>query len=396
MQPAWRRAVGVLLLAIAACTPTRTVPPPVPAPAPVPPAVPATGLQFEAAGWAQLPGWDADALAQAWPALLASCATTRMDVAFAATCARAAALADPDEAAVRAFLEQALRPWRLVWHEAGQVRDEGLVTGYYEPVLRGARRRGGAYQWPLYGVPPDLLTVDLGALYPALAGERVRGRLVDGRVVPYPSRAELADGRLLAGHELLWADDPVDAFFLQVQGSGRVQLAEGGTVRLAYADVNGQPYRAIGRYLVEQGEFEREAVNAPALRRWLRDNPARRDEVLGSNPSVVFFREEPIADPTQGPRGALGVALLAGRSVAVDPRWVPLGAPLFLDTTHPLQARPLRRLVLAQDTGGAIRGALRADLFFGLGDKAGDEAGHMQRQGRLWLLWPAGADPANR
>ncbi|MGC4027322.1 MAG: MltA domain-containing protein [Steroidobacteraceae bacterium] len=397
MRVCGRGRAGSLLLFgmlfIAACTPTRVVQRPESSPQqPEPPPEPPQ-LRLEAADWSQLPGWAADSLPQAWPALLASCAAPRLDTAFAGTCGRARTVPG-DAAALRAFIERELRPWQLVFTENGQTGREGLITGYYEPVLRGARQRGGAYQTPLYGVPPDLVTVDLGALYPALQGERVRGRLEGRRVVPYPDRAQLADGRALAGRELLWVDDPVDAFFLQIQGSGRVRLTDGKTVRLAFADVNGHPYKAIGRYLVERGELTVEQATAPGLREWLRLNPQRRDEVLASNPSVVFFREEPLADPALGPRGALGAPLTAGRSVAVDPRWLPLGAPLFLSTTHPVTGAALQRLVLAQDTGGAIRGALRADLFFGLGPEAGDVAGRMRQPGRMWLLWPAGAVPA--
>ena len=272
----------------------------------------------------------------------------------------------------------------------------GLITGYYEPVLRGARKKGGAFQTPLYSVPDDLLIVELGDLYPALKGERVRGQLQGRRVVPYPDRALLADGKLLAGKEIVWVDSAVDAFFLQIQGSGRVQLTDGTTVRLAYADVNGQPYRAIGRQLVADGELTLEQATAPGMRQWLAEHPDRAPAVLNSNPSVVFFREEKITDAALGPRGALGVPLTAGRSVAIDARILPLGAPLYLSTTHPVSGEPLRRLVVGQDTGGAIRGAIRADLFFGLGPEAGELAGRMRSDGQLWLLWPRDYTPALR
>lgn len=391
---------ALALLALSACS---TLPPEPPSTAdrPVGPAPAPAELQlrYEPADWSQLPGWATDSTAAAWPALLASCGATRLDAAFASPCARARAVPATAAHAQRAFLESELRPWRITLVDpAGREapRASGLITGYYEPVLRGARTRGGAFQTPLYAVPEDLVTVELGELYPALAGERVRGRLQGRRVVPFPDRAQLADGRLLAGRELLWVDDPVDAFFLQIQGSGRVQLTDGTTVRLAYADVNGHPYRAIGRYLVEKGELTVEQATAPGLREWLRTHPERREEVLNSNPSVVFFREEPLADPARGPRGALGVPLTAGRSIAIDPRWLPLGAPMFLDTRHPVTDAPLQRLVLAQDTGGAIRGGIRADLFFGLGPEAGDAAGRMRHEGALWLLWPAGAEPPRR
>jgi len=293
------------------------------------------------------------------------------------------------------MLESTLRAWQVTTQVPGQKGSvqTGLITGYYEPVLSGARKKGGPFQTPLYSVPDDLLTIDLGDLYPSLKGERVRGRLQGRRVVPYPDRALLADGKLLAGKELVWVDSPIDAFFLQIQGSGRVQLTDGTTVRLAYADVNGQPYRAIGRQLVADGELTVEQATAPGIRQWLLDHPERAPAVLNSNPSVVFFREEKITDPSLGPRGSLGVPLTAGRSVAIDSRILPLGAPLFLSTTHPISGEPLRRLVVGQDTGGAIRGAIRADLFLGLGPEAGDLAGRMRSDGQLWLLWPRDHTP---
>jgi membrane-bound lytic murein transglycosylase A len=298
-----------------------------------------------------------------------------------------------DARAQRQLIETRLRPWRVVT-TTGAARhhplrsDAGLITGYYEPFLNGSRKKSNIFRTPLYAVPDDLVTVELGDLYPALQGARVRGRLQGKKVVPYPDRAQLADGRMLAGKELLWVNNAIDAFFLQIQGSGRVHLDDGSTVRLAYADVNGQPYRAIGRYLVQQGEMTVEQATAPALREWLLAHPERQQEVFNQNPSVVFFREEKLVDTNAGPNGALGVPLTPGRSVAIDPRWLPLGAPLFLSTTHPVTAAPLQRLMIAQDTGGAIRGALRADVFWGWEDGAGEAAGRMRAQGALWLLWP--------
>lgn len=355
-------------------------------------AAPAPELRYESASWSSLPGWMADDLRAAWPALLASCGSPRL-TAWAAFCREAQALdARGDATALRALVESRLRPWRIVTLSRdgrAERREQGLITGYYEPVLNGARQRGGAFQTPLYAVPEDLVTVELGELYPALQGERVRGRLQGRRVTPYPDRAQLADGKLLAGREIVWVDSAVDAFFLQIQGSGRVRLPDGSTLRLAFADVNGHPYRAIGRHLVERGELTVEQATAPGLRQWLAENPGRQAEVFNTNPSVVFFREEKIGDPAVGPRGALGVPLTAGRSLAIDPRQLPLGAPLYLATAHPTTGAPVERLMLAQDTGGAIRGALRADLFWGLGHEAGEAAGRMRHDGALWLLWPA-------
>jgi membrane-bound lytic murein transglycosylase A len=367
-------------------------------PSPVGPApeVPPPQLHLEPVAWSALPGWQHDELTAAWPALLASCRVARMGAVWGSFCAAAAGVNATDANAQRALLEAQLRPYRLLTLSLDgkrERRDTGLITGYYEPVLNGSRQRSGAFQWPLYAVPDDLVSVELGELYPALKGERIRGRLQGRRITPYPDRAQLTDGKLLAGKEIVWTDSAVDAFFLQIQGSGRVRLTDGSTLRLAYADVNGHPYRAIGRHLVERGELTVEQATAPGLRQWLADHPERQAEIFNHNPSVVFFREEKLGDPTVGPRGSLGVPLTAGRSLAVDPRLLPLGAPLFLATTHPVNGAALQRLMLAQDTGGAIRGALRADLFWGLGAEAGDVAGRMRQEGALWLLWPVGEPP---
>jgi membrane-bound lytic murein transglycosylase A len=269
--------------------------------------------------------------------------------------------------------------------------DTGLITGYYEPMLRGSRKRGGAYQTPLYKVPDDLLTIDLGSVYPTLRNMRLRGRLVGKKVVPYGTRAEIERANL-PGKELVWVDDAVEAFFLEVQGSGRVQLDDAGeTVRIAYADQNGHPYKAIGRWLVEQGELTVEQASAQGIKAWIAAHPERRQELFNVNPSYVFFREERLPDPSQGPKGALGVPLTPARSVAIDPKFLPLGAPLFLATTEAGSEVPMRRLMMAQDTGGAIRGAVRADFFYGFGGNAADKAGLMKQQGRIWVLMPRNA-----
>lgn len=363
-----------------------------PASEPAPPPV----LRYLPADWQALPGWQADDTRAAWPALLASCASPRLASAWATFCTQARTVDATNAAAQRALIESRLRPWQIVLDSAderGARQDRGLITGYYEPVLNGSRNRGGNFQTPLYAVPDDLVTVELGALYPALQGERIRGRLQGRRITPYPDRAQLNDGRVLAGREIVWVDSAVDAFFLQIQGSGRVRLPDGSVLRLAFADVNGHPYRAIGRYLVERGELTVEQATAPGLRQWLAENPTRQQEVFNTNPSVVFFREQALGDPAVGPNGALGVPLTAGRSLAIDPRLLPLGAPMYLASVHPVTGAPLERLMLAQDTGGAIRGALRADYFWGLGPEAGDAAGRMRHDGALWLLWPADQPP---
>jgi membrane-bound lytic murein transglycosylase A len=235
--------------------------------------------------------------------------------------------------------------------------------------------------------------VDLASVAPETANIRLRGKLQGRRVVPYPSRAEITAGDLLAGQELLWVDDPVDAFFLQVQGSGRVQFPDGTQVRLGYGDQNGHPYRSIGRWLVDRGELTLDQATMQGIRAWIARNPARARELLDANPSYVFFRELPLGDPAAGPVGALGVPLTPGRSVAADPRYVPLGAPLVIATVDPASGAPLVRPVLAQDTGGAIRGPLRFDYFWGFGAAAGDNAGRQRHDVRAWLLVPRGSTP---
>lgn len=271
---------------------------------------------------------------------------------------------------------------------------QGLVTGYYEPILRGRRTISSGYRVPVYGVPQDLIVVDLADLHPELRHLRLRGRLEGRRLLPYWSRAEIERRALGAGGEapskppvLAWVEDPVELFFLQVQGSGQIELDSGERIRLGYADQNGHPYRSLGRYLVNNAELPLEQASMQGIKAWARTNPAKLADALNANPSYVFFR---LLDSAEGPFGALGVALTPGYSIAVDPRFVPLGAPVFLATTMPNSPESLERLVVAQDTGGAIRGALRGDLFWGSGESAGALAGRMRQSGRMWLLWPRG------
>jgi membrane-bound lytic murein transglycosylase A len=216
---------------------------------------------------------------------------------------------------------------------------------------------------------------------------RLRGRLEGRRVVPYYPRADIEAGKAaVQGHELVWTDDAVELFFLQIQGSGRVRLDTGETIRLSYADQNGHPYRSIGRLLVEQGQLTLDQASMQGIKQWAERNPERLGELLNQNGSYVFFRETAAA--TDAPPGALGVPLTAGRSLAVDPRAMPLGAPVFVSTTWPNASTPLRRLMMAQDTGGAIRGAVRADFYWGSGPEAGVTAGRMRQTGQLWVLLP--------
>ncbi|MBI1890135.1 MAG: murein transglycosylase A [Burkholderiales bacterium] len=331
-------------------------------------------------------GWAQDDLREAWPAFMASCDVLVRKADWKEVCTLARNVNVANDGAARRFFETYFTPHQIVNTDSSE---QGLITGYYEPLLRGARTRGGPFQTPLYRVPENLLIVDMVSLYPELKGMRLRGRLVGNKVVPYYSRAELEKSGALEGKELLWVDNPIEAFFLEVQGSGRVQLADSNeTVRVAYADQNGHPYKSIGRYLVDKGEMPLSQASMQGIKAWIAANPGRQQELLNANPSYVFFKEEKLADPQMGPKGALGVPLTARRSIAVDARYLPLGAPVFLATTQPLSDVPLQRLVMAQDTGGAIRGALRADFFWGFGSDAAANAGRMKQSGRMWVLLP--------
>ena len=358
-----------------------------PAPTPPPPPAGPFSRKLQPAKWSDLPGWNEDDQAAAWPAFIASCrgvASKPHGASWKRTCDLARAADGKPGHAPRRFFENQLKPYAVL---AADGNATGLVTGYYEPLLRGNRTRVKGYEQPVRGVPDDLLTIDLGTVFPELKDKRVRGRLEGNKVVPYWSRAEIAArGDKVPSRTLLYVDDAVELFFLQVQGSGRVNLPDGTTVRLNYADQNGYPYQSIGRVLVDRGELKLEDASMQGIQAWARANPGRLDELLNSNPSYVFFREAP--NGNGGPVGALGVPLTAGRSIAVDPRSVPLGAPVFLATTRPNSTKPLNRLMLAQDTGSAITGAVRADFFWGFGKEAGEQAGRMKQSGRMWVLLP--------
>ena len=347
--------------------------------------------------YAELPGWGTDDLSGAWSAFLRSCRALRFRDSWVAACGKAAEMVTPTSDAVRDFFEANFTPYRVTNPDG---TTQGLVTGYYEPLLEGSRTRRAPYLYPLYAPPDDLLIIDLASVAPDTKNLRLRGRIEGRRVVPYYSRAEIDDGMApVVGKEIVWVDDPIEAFFLQIQGSGRVHLQSGETIRIGYADQNGHPYASIGRYLVEQGELKAGEASMEAIQAWARAHPSRVEELLDHNPSYVFFRELPPEDSGEGadgndgyvgPIGALGVPLTAERSIAVDRRFVPLGAPVYLATTWPHSDAPLDRLMIAQDTGGAIRGPVRADYFWGTGREAGQLAGRMRQQGAMWVLLPNG------
>ncbi|QPS43435.1 MltA domain-containing protein [Burkholderia humptydooensis] len=361
----WAAAAAVAAL-LAACggTPVRQASRPTGA-AIVPGQIAAARLTPVA--WQQVPGWQDDSLIGATIALRQNCARLARQANWQRACAAALRLDDLDVGSARTFFETYFTPFQFANNDGTL---DGLVTGYYEPLLHGSRVRRGPYQYALYRWP---------------AGYRAGASM--------PARGQLMRSGALNGNELVWVDDPIEAFFLQVQGSGRVVLDDGAVMRVGYGGTNNQPYRSIGKWLLDHGELGAGQATMQGIKAWARANPSRVDALLDTNPRFVFFREMPSQEDVphggaDGPVGALGVPLTPERSIAVDPSSIPLGTPVFLQTTRPMTNAPLNRLVFAQDVGTAIKGGVRADYFWGLGDDAGDQAGRMKQTGRMWLLFP--------
>lgn len=383
----WFLLILVMLLQAACVRPPEKAPE-VSGPPPVPPEIPKAPAAIPAS-WADLPDWDRDDPRPVLEGLRQTCLALRWRDGWQEVCA-AVSLSQPQDAGqARSFFENWFTPWKLQQEDGS---DTGLLTGYYVPDIRGSRVPDEHFRYPVYGVPDDLLVIDLASVYPELGDYRLRGRLDGRRVVPYWPRRDI-DARpdLLQGHELFWVEDPVELFFLQIQGSGRVVLPDGSRVMINYADQNGHPYRSIGRLLLERGAMTRDQMSMQNIRAWTQKHPEQVTELLAENPSYVFFRE--LGPEWQTPPGSMGLALYPERSVAVDPKYVPLGAPVWLDASWPMSDAPLRRLMLAMDTGGAIKGRVRADFFWGMGPEAGALAGRTRQPLRLWLLLPRGVAP---
>ncbi|MGF1544335.1 MAG: murein transglycosylase A [Parvularculaceae bacterium] len=367
---------------------------------------------FERVDFSELEGWDGDDAAASLRSFRLSCAQYAdkpADAAFGADprfgrigdwLAACAAASSVPSAGARAFFEGAFAPVRLIeTYEAGAgaprdrgpvARRRGLVTGYFEPIYPGAVSPDDVYAAPALERPADLVTVDLGRFRNALSGERIAGRVVDGRLEPYPSRAEINGGALSARATALAYLRPTDLFFLQIQGSGRVDVPGRKPMRLGYDGQNGWPYRAIGRDLIEQGALTRENVTMASIRDWLdAAEPAMARAMRERNASYVFFRElDDLPDPSLGPLGAQGAQLTPRRSLAVDRRWIPLGAPVWLAFEEAPIDADLGGLYVAQDVGGAIRGPLRGDVFIGAGDAAGALAGRLKARASFVVFVP--------
>ena len=327
----------------------------------------ASSASLSPVNFSDIPGWNEDTLTDAWQSWLQSCNALRKrktgPVNWAAVCDRANAQKPRD---AKTFFENNFRAYSVRNQVTGQ--SEGLVTGYYEPIINGSRIRTERYTVPLYAYPKSWLRA---------------------KPNPAPTRAELLSSGLLKGSEIAWVEDPVAAASMQIQGSGKIRLDSGQIVRFGFAGTNDQPFKSSAQWLLDRREITRAEATMQGISEWGKRNPNKVQEMLNANPRFVFFKELPSsANQDLGPIGALGVPLSPGRSVAIDPRAIPLGAPIFLETTKPLSNQPIRRLVMAQDTGKAIVGPVRVDYFWGTGDEAGELAGRMKQNGRVWLLLP--------
>jgi membrane-bound lytic murein transglycosylase A len=347
--------------------------------------------RLERTTWSSVRDWQRDDTSDALTAFDQGCLVLRAQPDWQGVCDAAARLlaSKPNKEAAAQFFQSNFTPFRVLNADESQT---GVVTGYYEPLLHGSRVKTSVFKYPVYAQPQDLVIVDLADLYADLKFRRLRGRLLDNKLVPYYDRAEIESVREpLKGLEIVWVDNAVELFFLQIQGSGQIQLPDGSRVRVGYAEQNGHPFRSLGGVLIRRGEIKPERASMQGIKAWAARNPKRLQQYMNANPSYVFFKE--ISAAGSGPIGTLGVPLTAERSIAVDARVIPLGVPVFLSTTYPGTNQPLTRLMVAQDTGGAIAGAVRVDFYWGFGDEAGELAGRMKQSGEKWVLLPNGYEP---
>jgi membrane-bound lytic murein transglycosylase A len=327
---------------------------------------------------------ESDNLLPAWTAWLRSCSSLKQKDAWKKVCDLTDSIKEPSNENIQNYFKKYFNVYTATNLDGS---DTGMITGYYQPILKGSKVKTAQYKVPLYTTPKDLITVDLSEVYPELKSKRLRGKLAGNKLVPYLSRAEIdGQGSPLAGNEIVWVEDPVEAFFLEIQGSGIIHFDNGDIMQIGYADQNGYPFKAIGSTLIQRKEITMAEASMEGIKNWARKNINKLREFLNINASYVFFRKLP--DDLPGPIGALGVSIEAERSVAIDPKFIPLGAPIFLSTTQPNTTDPLERLMVAQDTGGAIRGGVRADFYWGSGYEAGRKAGSMKQQGKIWTLLP--------
>ncbi len=301
-------------------------------------------------------------------------------------CQKAVELAQSSHKNDPVIARQFFEKWFTPYHAKSGLDSKGLFTGYYEATLYGSKTPNEVYQTPLYKRPDDLVMVELSDFREDLRGRRIAGAVRDNRLKPYATRADIDDGYLKGkGLELVWVSDPADAFFLHIQGSGQVKLSDGRVMRVGYDGQNGHPYHAIGRELIARGELAKDVVSLQSIKEWMKSNPEKAQDLRNMNPSFIFFKEM----QSHQPMGSEGVPLTPHRSLAVDRKFIPMSTPMWVNVEHPLHKKhQIQTLMIAQDTGGAIRGPIRGDLFWGSGQDAEVLAGHMKSKGEYWLLLP--------
>lgn len=326
-----------------------------------------------------LPNWENEDYDDALANFINSCKSKKTKQMYEDLCLKA-----ENTKLAKTFLQEEFLPYRINTEDG---EEEGLLTGYYEPQLYGSLEKTQKYKYPIYTTPKDLIIVDLSSIYPDLKNYRLRGKIEGNKLVPYDTR-EQSSSKHIESDVICYTDSKIDLFFLEVQGSGRVVLENGETIFIAYDNQNGHKYKSIGKYLVNIGALSMEEVSLQTIRAWLKENPSRIDEVLNHNSSVVYFKQD-----KQPASGSLGVCLTASRSIAVDRRYIPLGSMLYLNAK--IANEDVSKIVLAQDTGGAIKGAIRADMFLGTGNDAMNTAGELKSPLELWILLPKNKKVSN-
>ena len=341
----------------------------------VPPPVKPTTENMKAVSFTEIEGFYKDDLNHALEVFKKDCKKSKKNELFTEVCEKAESEIDGKK-----FFTLYFQPYKLLDENSS---DEGLITGYYEPLLYGSLKKTSRYKYPLYKTPKDMYIVDFTSIYPDLKTYKLRGKLVGNKVLPYDSREEIENNPSKELEPIVYVDNKVDVFLLHVQGSGKVLLDTGELINVGYAEQNGRKFKGIGMYMLNKGYITKDELSAQGMKKYLDKNPSKADEVLNQNESYVFFQKS-----NQGATGSLGTPLTAKRNIAVDRSVIPLGMPVFLNTTNPVDKKPINQLMVAADVGGAIKGKVRADFFWGFGDSAFDYAGRMKEKGKMYVLMP--------
>lgn len=323
--------------------------------------------------WSDLKDFETDDLALSLEVFKKACVNSKRYNTFKKVCKKATEASNAKE-----FFQGNFTPFKLYDDKGSQ---EGLITGYYEPMLNGSIIKTGKFKYPIYNAPEDLITVNLSSIYPELKKYRLRGKIKGNKLIPYNTREEMKNKKDL--EPICYVDSKVDLFFLQIQGSGKVRFQDGTIINVGYANQNGRAYNSIGKAMIKMGYITPNQGSLQGIKKWFEQNPHKIDEVLNINESYVFFQES-----KKSATGALGVELVAQRNLAVDRKYIPLGMPVFIQTNNPINKKEINQLMVAADVGGAIKGQIRADFFWGNSKEAEETAGKMKQKGILYMLMP--------